>query len=150
MNIVAWPRDSIASRFAWTVVLAVAVSLLLVRLFFVFGGVWAREPLDHSLLRARASDVVRVIEAAPARLRPTLAAAATTKEVAVDWYEAAAPVAAILLRDSGLLESKPLQRSLLGDLQRTAVVFEPKTAIRPPQELVRDRRGYGSAYFLSV
>ena len=57
MNVVAWPRDTIALRFAWTVVLAVVVALLLVRLFFVFGGVWAREPLDHSILRMRVSEV---------------------------------------------------------------------------------------------
>ena len=150
MNVVGWPHDTIASRFAWTVVLAVVVALILVRLFFVFGGVWAREPLDHSILRMRASDVVRVIEAAPAQLRPTLAAAAVTKEVAVEWYDAESPVAAMLRHDSGLLGSKPLERALLGDLRRTAVVFEPKSAIRPPLEIIRDQPGYGSAYFLSV
>jgi signal transduction histidine kinase len=150
MKIVAWPRDTIASRFIWTVVLAVVAALALVRLFFAFGGVWAREPLDHSILRARAGDVVRVIEAAPSQLRPTLAAAAVTKEVAVDWYDAASPVSAMLWRDSGLLKSKPLQRSLLGDLQRTAVVFEPGSAIRPPLALSRDQPRYVAAYFLSV
>jgi signal transduction histidine kinase len=150
MRIIAWPRDTVASRFTWTVVLAVLGALALVRLFFVFGGVWAHEPLDHSLLRARAADVVRVIEAAPSQLRPTLAAAAVTKEVAVDWYDAASPIAAMLWRDSALLTSKPLQRSLLGDLRRTAVVFEPHSAIRPPPDLMRDRPGSVSAYFLSV
>jgi len=150
MKIVAWPRDTIASRFTWTVVLAVMVTLALVRLFFVFGGVWAHEPLDHSILRARAGDVVRVIEAAPPQLRPTLAAAAVTKEVAVDWYDASSPVSAMLWRDSGQLKSQPLQRSLLGDLRRTAVVFEPHSAIRPPLALIRDQPGYASAYFFSV
>lgn len=148
MNVRPWPRDSIGSRFAWTVVLAVAVALLLVRLFFIFGGVWAREPLDHSVLRTRAIDVVRVIEAAPAQLRPSLATAAMTQEVAVDWYDAAAPVSAILWRDSGLLESRPLERGLLGDLQRTFVVFKPDAALRPPAELAR--AGYGAGYFLAV
>jgi signal transduction histidine kinase len=150
MKIVAWPRDTIASRFIWTVVLAVVVALALVRLFFVFGGVWANEPLDHSILRARAADVVRVIEAAPSQLRPTLAAAAATKEVAVDWYDAGSPVSAMLWRDSGLLKNKPLQRRLLGDLQRTSVVFEPKSAIRPPLAFSRDQPRYAAAYFLSV
>jgi signal transduction histidine kinase len=150
MNILAWPSDTVASRFAWTVVLAVVVALALVRLFFAFGGVWAREPLDHSILRARAGDVVRVIEAAPTQLRPTLAAAAVTKEVAVEWYDATSPVSAMLWRDSGLSESKPLQRSLLGDLKRTSVVFEPRGSIRPPLALSRNQPGYVSAYFLSV
>lgn len=150
MKIVAWPRDTIAARFIWTVVLAVVVALALVRLFFVFGGVWAREPLDHSILRARAGDVVRVIEAAPPQLRATLASAAVTKEVAVDWYDAASPVSATLWRDSGLVKSKPLQRMLLGDLRRTAVVFEPKSAIKPPLAVSLDQPRYAAAYFLAV
>lgn len=150
MSFVAWPRDTIGLRFASAVVLAVVVTLALVRVFFRFGGVWAREPLDHSMLGARATDVVRVIEAAPPQLRLTLAAAATTNDVAVDWFDAASPVSALLWRDRGLLESKLEQRSLLGDLKRTAVIFHPDSAIRPPPDLVRDRPGYGSAYFLSV
>jgi signal transduction histidine kinase len=150
MKIVAWPRDTIASRFAWTVVLAVVLALALVRLFFVFGGVWANEPLDYSILRDHAGNVVRVIEAAPAQLRPTLAAAATTNAVAVDWYDAASPVSATLWRDSSLQQNKTLQRSLLGDLQRAAVAFEPDGALRPPLALNHAQPGNRSAYFFSV
>jgi signal transduction histidine kinase len=150
MKLATWPRDTIASRFILAVVLTVVVALVLVRLFFVFGGVWAREPLEHALLPARAADIVRVIEAAPSQLRPTLAAAAVTREIAVAWYDAASPVSAMLLRDSGLLKIKPLPRSLLGDLRHTAVVFEPDSAIRPPAALMRDQAGSRSAYFLSV
>ena len=150
MKLTRWPRDTVASRFVLAVVLTVLVALALVRLFFVFGGVWAREPLDHSILRVRAADVVRVIEAAPPQLRPTLAAAAVTQEVAVAWYDAASAVASILWRDSSLLKNKPLERSLLGDLRRTAVVFEPDSAIRPPVALMRDPPAYRSGYFLSV
>jgi hypothetical protein len=93
---VAWPRDTIASRFALTVVLAVVSALALVRLFFAFGGVWAREPLDHSLLPARARDLVRVIEAAPPDVRRTLATAAATDGLAVEWYDATSSVSAML------------------------------------------------------
>jgi signal transduction histidine kinase len=150
MKLAAWPRDTIASRFILAVVLTVVVALVLVRLFFVFGGVWAREPLEHALLPARAADIVRVIEAAPSQLRPTLAAAAVTREITVAWYDAASPVSAMLSRDSGLLKITPLQRSLLGDLRHTAVVFEPDSAIRPPAALMRDQAGNRSAYFLSV
>jgi len=144
----AWPRDTIAARFILAVVSTVLGALALVRLFFVFGGVWAREPLDHSILRGRPADIVRVIEAAPSQLRPTLAAAVVTQELAVAWYDAASPVAATLWRDSGLLKSTPVHRSLLGDLRRTAVVFAPGGPIRPPLGLTRDHPG--SAYFLSV
>jgi len=150
MKIVPWPRDTIASRFAWTVVLTVMVTLVLVRLFFVFGGVWAHEPLDRSIVHARVGDMVRLLEAAPPQLRPTLAAAGLAQEVAVDWFEASSPVSATLWRDSGLLKSEALQRSLLGELRRTAVVFEPHNVIRPPAALMRAQPGYASAYFFSV
>jgi signal transduction histidine kinase len=56
----------------------------------------------------------------------------------------------MLWRDSGLLKSEALQRSLLGELQRTAVVFEPHSVIRPPAALMRAQPGYASAYFFSV
>jgi signal transduction histidine kinase len=150
MSIVSWPRDTIGFRFASTVVLAVVVTLALMRLFVLFGGVWAQAPLGQSRLGSRATDVVRVIEAAPAQLRLTLAAAATADEVVVEWYDAASPISARLWSDRGLLESKSVQKTLLGDLKRTAVVFQPDSAIRAPPELVRDRPGYGSAYFLCV
>jgi signal transduction histidine kinase len=130
--------------------LAVVVTLALVRLFFVFGGVWAREPLDHSLLPARARDLVRVIEAAPPQVRPTLAAAAATDGLTVDWYDAASSVSAVLWRDNGLDKKELIRRRLLGDLQRAAVIFEPDSALRPPLSFARDQPQYASAYFLSV
>jgi signal transduction histidine kinase len=150
VKIVAWPHDSIASRFVWTVVLAVVVALALVRLFSVFGGVWANEPLDRSLLPARARDLVRVIEAAPPQVRPTLVAAAATEGLMLDWYDATSPVATMLWRDSGLDNKESLRRRLLGDLRRTAVIFEPRGALRPPPPLALDQPRQGSAYFMSV
>jgi signal transduction histidine kinase len=150
MKIAAWPRDTVATRFVVAVVLTVALALALVRLFFVFGGVWAREPFDPSVVRARISDSIRLFEAAPPQLRPTLAAATVTQDGGVSWYEGASSVAAVLWRDSALLTSTPLQRSLLGNLRRTAVVFEPDSAIKPPPALMHDPPGYRSAYHLSV
>ena len=150
MKMVTWPHDTIASRFVWTVVLAVAVALTLVRLFFVFGGVWAREPLDRSLLPARARDLVRVIEAAPPQVRPMLVAAAGTEGLAVDWYDATSSVSTLLWRDSGLDNEESLRRRLLGDLRRTTVIFEPGGALRPPPPLTLDQPRRRSGYFLSV
>jgi signal transduction histidine kinase len=147
---VAWPRDTIASRFTWTVVLAVVSTLVLVRLFFVFGGVWAQEPLDRSVLPARARDLVRLIEAAPPQVRPTLAAAAGTEGITVDWYDATSSVSAMLWSDSALDKKESLRKRLLGDLQRAAVIFEPHGALRLPPPLARDQPRHPSAYFLSV
>jgi signal transduction histidine kinase len=151
MRIGAWSRDTIAARFAWTVVVAVVTALALVRLFFVFGGVWANEPLDHSALRERVGDTVRMIEAAPPDLRARLAVAAGTPGIAVQWYAAATDVATTLRRDSGLVtRSRSLQNSLLGDLRRTALVFEPAGALAPPPQLTRDQAQSRSAYFLAI
>ena len=150
MSILAWPRDSVASRFVWTVVLAVAVSLALVRLFFVFGGVWAHEPLDRSRLPERARDLVRLIEAAPPEVRPQLAAAAGMEEVAVQWYGATSSVSTMLAHYTGLDERDTLRKRLLGDLQRTAVIFEPKGPLRLPASLASDQPGPAFTYFMSV
>jgi signal transduction histidine kinase len=150
MKMIAWPHDSIASRFVWAVVLTVAVALVLVRLFFIFGGVWAREPLDHSALPARARDLFRVIEAAPPQVRPTLAAAAATDGLAVEWYDATSSVSAMLWRDSGIDDKASVRRRVLGDLQRTAVIYKPGGALRLPAPLAHNQPQHASAYFLSV
>jgi signal transduction histidine kinase len=150
LKLVAWPRDTIASRFAWTVVLAVVAALMLVRLFFVFGGVWAQEPWDRSVLPARARELVRLIEAAPPLVRPTLVAAAGTEGVTVDWYDATSSVSAMLWRDRGLDNKEWLRKLFLGDLRRTAVIFEPHGALRLPPPLALDQPRPASAYFLSV
>ena len=146
---VGW-HDTIASRFAWTVVLTVLSALALVRLFFVFGGVWAKEPLNHSLLPERARDWVRLIEAAPPQVRPALVAAASTGALGVEWYNATSPVSAMLRRDGSLDKKPSLRKFLLGDLQRTAVIFEPHGALTPPPSLLHNQSQRASAYFLSV
>ena len=79
MNIALLPRDSIARRFAVTVVLTVVVTWSLAGLFNVFGGVWAQPSLERSGLLGEAADMVRIIEAAPPPLREQLAGAATTR-----------------------------------------------------------------------
>ena len=69
MSIALLPRDSIAWRFALTVVLAVVATWSLVGLFDVFGGVWARPSLERSGLLDQAAAMVRIIEAAPPPMR---------------------------------------------------------------------------------
>ena len=90
------PRDSIARRFALTVVLAVVATWSFVGLFGVFGGTWALPSLDRSGLLDQAAAMVRIIEAAPPRIREQLASAATTPAVRVGWYAATSPVSAVL------------------------------------------------------
>src|SRR5258708_6327704 len=147
MKMGAWPRDTIASRFALTVVLAVVSALALVRLFYAVGGVWAQEPLAHSLLPARARNLVRVIEAAPPEVRPALATAAARDGLAVEWYDATSSVSAMLWLDSGPAKKEWLRRHLLGVLGRAAVIFEPDSPLRLPQPLAHEQPQRASAYF---
>src|SRR3977135_3983679 len=96
MSIALLLRDSIAGRFALTVVLAGVVTLSLGGRFAVFGGVWAQPSLERTGLLDQAANMVRIIEAAPPPLREQLARAATTREVRVGWYAATSPVSTVL------------------------------------------------------
>src|SRR5258708_23350697 len=108
MNIALLPRDSIACRFALTVVLAVIVTWSLVGLFNVFGGVWAQPSLERSGLVEQTANMVRIIAAAPPPIREQLASAATTRAVRVGWYAATSSVSTILEQAS----AHPSQQSL--------------------------------------
>src|SRR5882724_11052745 len=96
MSIALSLRDSIARRFALTVVLAVVATWSLAGLFNAFGGVWARPSLERTGLLDQAANMVRIIEAAPPPIREQLAGAATTPAVRVGWYAAVSPVSAAL------------------------------------------------------
>jgi signal transduction histidine kinase len=84
----AWITDTIARRFATTVVFTAIVTLSLVYVFALIAGPWAHEPLSESGLLQEAVDLIRVIEAAPPELRASLAAAASNREHRVHWLSA--------------------------------------------------------------
>src|SRR5258708_26891783 len=96
MNIALLPRDSIACRFALTVVLAVIVTWSLVGLFDVFGGVWAQPSLERSGLIEQAANMGRIIEPAPPPIRAQLASPATTRPVRLGWYAATSSASPVL------------------------------------------------------
>src|ERR1700682_1324321 len=127
MNIALWPRDSIARRFALTVVLAVLVTWSLVGLFNVFGGVWAQPSLERSGLLERTANMVRIIEAAPPPIREQLANAATTRAIRVGWYAAASPVSSVLERitDQPAEQNRTVLETLLGDDRRIVRILRP-------------------------
>src|SRR5712692_9506031 len=132
MKFSSWPSDTIARRFAVTEVLAVAVTLALVGLFRTFGGVWSQEPLERSGLLSEATDIVRVIEAAPPPMRQALAAAAATDVFRAGWY-AAASQASASLEAAPRGEDKNTQKTISAHVQRAAVVLRPeRTGSVPP------------------
>ena len=96
MNLALSLRDSIARRYALTVMAAVVVTWSLAGLVTAFGGVWAQPPLESSGLLEQAANTVRIIEAAPSTLRERLASAATIPDVLVGWYLETSPIATAL------------------------------------------------------
>jgi signal transduction histidine kinase len=107
MNLALPLQDSIARRFAVTVVLAVVVTWSLAGLFNAFGGIWTRPTFERSGLLEQAANMVRIIEAAPPSIREQLASAATTREVLVGWYAAISPVSAVLAQLNSQPEQSP-------------------------------------------
>jgi len=153
MNIALLPRDSIARRFAVTVVLTVVVTWSLAGLFNVFGGVWAQPSLERSGLLGEAADMVRIIEAAPPPLREQLAGAATTHTTRVGWYAATSPVATVLERVTGQAseDGRDVMGKLLGNRRR--VVLNPdgsSDALLSTPEFQEERTKDRHAYVLAV
>jgi signal transduction histidine kinase len=153
MNITLLTRDSIARRFALTVVLAIVVTWSQVALFNVFGGVWAQPSLERSGLLDQAASMVHIIEAAPQPIREQLASAATTSVVRVGWYSATSPVSTILEQaiGEGPEHSRAVMERLLGD--HRWVVFRPNgssDALMSTPEFQEERTKYPHAYVLAV
>jgi signal transduction histidine kinase len=155
MNIALSPRDSIACRFALTVVLAVVVTWSFVGLFNVFGGVWAQPSLERSGLLEQAANMVRIIEAAPPSIREQLASAATTRAIRVGWYAAASPVSMVLeqISDQPAEQSRTVLETLLGDSRRTMRILRPNgsgDALMSTPEFREEHAKYSHIYGLAV
>jgi two-component system osmolarity sensor histidine kinase EnvZ len=80
------PRDTLRRRIALTIVAAMLASLALNGLFVQVAGIWARPPIERTGLLEQIAATSRVIEAAPAGLRPQLADAASTPMLEVSWH----------------------------------------------------------------
>jgi len=78
-------RDTLRRRIALTIVAAMLASLGLNALFVQVAGIWARPPIERTGLLEQIASTTRVIEAAPASLRPQLATAASNPMLQVDW-----------------------------------------------------------------
>lgn len=78
-------RDPLSRRIALTIVAAMLASLALNFLFVEVAGTWARPPIERTGLLEQIAATVKVIEAAPAPLRPKLAQAATGPALEVTW-----------------------------------------------------------------
>ncbi|WP_207864263.1 ATP-binding protein [Pseudomonas sp. 58(2021)] len=118
------PRDTLSRRIALTIIAAMLASLILNALFVQVAGTWARPPIERTGLLERIAASTRVIEAAPAQLRPQLANAASSSTLEVLWNAQRSQFN--LPGDGEPVETGkvPALRQLLGD-DREIEVFNP-------------------------
>lgn len=150
MRIKPWLEDTIARRFALTIVLTIVVALGLTGMAIQFAGVWGRPPLREMGLLERANDIVRMVEAVPTPARQVLTDAATNSTFRVQWYSAVSTVTAMLDAGLNLRTPKDLPGFESGGHRRRVMNF----ASAGPDQLVGslrlDRADYPDAYFLAV
>ncbi|VVM52056.1 Adaptive-response sensory-kinase SasA [Pseudomonas fluorescens] len=116
--------DTLRRHIALTIVAAMVASLALNALFVQVAGIWARPPIERTGLLEQIAATSRVIEAAPANLRPQLAAAASSAMLQVSWQ---AQRADFDLPNDGLrlpASRVPVLQQLLGN-DRKIEVFSP-------------------------
>jgi two-component system osmolarity sensor histidine kinase EnvZ len=119
-----WRADTLRRHIALTIVAAMVASLALNALFVQVAGIWARPPIERTGLLEQIAATSRVIEAAPANLRPQLAAAASSAMLHVSWQ---AQRADFDLPNDGLrlpASRVPVLQQLLGN-DRKIEVFSP-------------------------
>jgi signal transduction histidine kinase len=167
-----WPDDTIARRFAMTIVLAIVVAFLLAGIATRLGGVWGRPPLRETGLLEQADDIVRMLDVAPRHERQAFADAAANATFHPDWYPSNSTVAVILdaastlTTDSDVPGFKPGRdpRKLTGDTDawaskpgfissgkpRPVVYFTSEDQNQHLAGLHGSGVGHPNAYFLSV
>lgn len=143
-----WPRDTIALRFALTTALAIGVSVAFMALFFIFGGTWAQPDAESSGLLEVAASTVHIADAVPLRVRRTIAVAASSDKIRVDWYGVDTATAAALRRIPGPKSSPPLSAKLLGASYRTMRTLAPDDSVATIPAINEERARYPHSYFL--
>ena len=109
MRRLAWlrPRDTIARRFALTIVMAVVIAIALAAAAAKLGGVWGRPSAEEMGLPERVNDIVRLLEAFPPAERQAAADLVANADFHVDWH-AAGSSASIMLDAAASVE--PLKK----------------------------------------
>jgi signal transduction histidine kinase len=151
MRIQHWPRDTIARRFALTIILALVGMLALTGVIVRLSGVWARPPVREVGLFERADDIVRIVEVAPEQERQTLSDATGNPTFRVNWYAATSNVAVMLDAAAAKLRTLKDLPGFESDPQRRRIVYFTSETRGPLLARFRfDRADHPNAYFLSV
>ena len=150
MRIKFWPEDTIARRFALTVVLSIVVAVALTELVAHVAGVWARPSVHELGLFERADDIVRMIEATPEPQRQTVVNAADNATFRVNWYPAASTTAATLDTAPAIESRDDLPGFQVDGHPRRIVKFTPANEDELSAGLHFDRTSNPNAQFLAI
>jgi hypothetical protein len=150
MRFKLWPGDTIARRFALTVVLSIVVAVSLAGLVTHFAGVWARPSASELGLAERADDIVRIIEATPDPQRQAVVNAADNATFRVNWYPPGSTVAVMLDAVPDFASHDDLPGSQIDGRQRRMVRFTAANRDELLAELHFDRTSNPNARFAAV
>ena len=143
-------RDTIARRFAATILAAIVVTLALTAGIAELAGTWGRPSFREMGLIERLDDIARMVDAVTPLERPALAAAAANPSFRVSWFAAGSTLAVAL---AGAAELGPLKDFPVTDAsgrRRRIVYFSSDTAGRVAGGLTAAGADPHGAYFLSV
>jgi signal transduction histidine kinase len=145
-----WFQDTIARRFATTIILAIFVAVAMAWLFVTFAGPLMLPPLRDTGLLQQADGIVRMVETVPVTERQMLADAASTAAIHVDWYVAGTAVA-VMLDAAARLPAGPLPPGFqTAQGQRSIAAFQADTTGSLPPSLRYDRLHHPDTRFFAV
>ena len=143
-------QDTIGRRYALTIVVSLATTMLLDAMFLVSAGFWAAPPITRSGLLERTSDIVHMMNVAPVTVRRGLADAACNERFRVQWYPILSPVPVLLRFATDFEAGRRMMNRLLHDPGRRILFFEPDDSLSGTPALHYDRAHYPNAYFMAT
>jgi signal transduction histidine kinase len=145
------PEDTIARRFALTLVLSHVVAIALAGVVTHYAGVWARPSAREMGLFERADEIVRMVEATPEPQRQAVVNAADNATFRVSWDSAGSNIAGLLDAAAELEAPADMPGFQIDDRQRRIVRSTASTNqsdLRAALHL--DRATNPNAYFVAV
>lgn len=146
--------DTITRRLIVTVALAAGVTLLLLELFFLFGGRWTKPDIQETGLPGQVATVIRMTEAAPAASRPALTQAAATDQLRFGWYAPGSLIAKALregdYRAAEIDQGWAFLKPYLARRPEKLAVFQEDNPVSQLPGLPYDRTVFHDAYFAAV
>ncbi len=124
MSRIQWPRDTIARRFALTIVLASLTTIGLNQIYLNVEGVLGLPPIGKPELLDQAHIIAKLIEAAPPQARPRLAASTGIRDFQVNWYADRSQVVLLSENTKDVVFSPETIQRFRGETNWNVAIFE--------------------------